>query len=158
MPRGKTLQNFEYLLLCMQIDQLRFNMAYRNAEVMRQSLGPQGAAIMARAPQKSIRYANIRLLVGTWNRIAVIASDFAPAQQRRFFKCHPILQTWKVLEPGITIIRNASKKTRAVTQPVHKDYAKDLENLAKVYHQWTLTKDGQEYRSEARQAVCADFG
>ena len=50
------------------------------------------------------------------------------------------------------------EKTDNVPELVTKDYAKDLEALAAEDTKWTKTTDGKEYQSEARQAVCADFG
>jgi hypothetical protein len=36
-------------------------------------------------------------------------------------------------------------------------YAKSLEDLAQVYEEWTKTEDGVNFRSDAEQAVCANF-
>jgi hypothetical protein len=148
------MTDFEYLQIVLQIAHLRANTRYRDAELMRRSLGKYGAAEMAKAAQTSAEYHNIRLLIATWNRISIFANHFSAAQLRKFFKCHPISLTWKVLEPGVTIIRNADK----VPEPVHKHYARELEELAAKYDKWTKTPDGKDYRSEAQQAVCADFG
>ncbi len=152
------MNNSEYLQLVMNVAHLRSNPKYKEAELMRRKLGADGAATMAKAPQSSEQYANVRLLIGTWNRIAVFAGEFSAAQKRRFFKCHPILLTWKVLKPGVEVIRSNLEQTEDVPEPVTKEYGKDLEAMAAEYEKWTKTADGREYRSEARQAVCADFG
>jgi hypothetical protein len=155
---GEAMKDFEYLQVVMNVAHLRSNPKYKEAELMRRKLGVHGAATMAKAPQGSEQYANIRLLIGTWNRISVFAGEFSAPQKRRFFKCHPVGLTWKVLAPGVEVIRTSFEKTDDVPEPVTKDYAKDLEALAAEYTKWTKTPDGKEYQSEARQAVCADFG
>jgi hypothetical protein len=144
----------EVLQVIIQIAQLRSNPTYRHAELRRRQLGPEGAAIMARAPQDSPDYAALRQLVGTWNRIAIFVEAFSGKQRQRFFHCHPIALTWKVLKPGIEVIRHAHD----VAEPVHKNYAWQLEDLAGKYEKWLKTADGKDYRTEAQQAVCADFG
>jgi len=149
------MNNFEYLQVVVNIAHLRSNAKYKEAELMRRKIG---SAVMAQSPQHSEEYANVRLLIGTWNRISVFAGEFSATQKRRFFKCHPINLTWKVLKPGVDVIRQGLDQTKDVPEPVSKEYGKDLEALAVEYVKWTKTADGREYQSEARQAVCADFG
>lgn len=140
--------------IIIQIAHLRANPAYRAAELRRRQLGPYGAATMAREEQDTPDYAAIRLLIGTWNRIAIFVEEFNDTQLGRFFRCHPIALTYKVLKPGIDVIRAATD----VPEPVDKRYAWALEDLAHKYDAWAMSPDGAEYRSEAQQAVCADFG
>jgi hypothetical protein len=152
---GETIMtDNDVLHVILQIAHLRSNPAYREAELMRRQLGPDGAEKMAKSPQDSPEYAAIRLLIGTWNRIAIFVEGFSQKQLRRFFRCHPVALTWKVLKPGVEVIRAAT----GVPEPVHRNYARQLEDLAGKYDKWIKSADGKEYRSEAQQAVCADFG
>jgi hypothetical protein len=144
----------EALQITIEIAHLRRHAAYRNAELRRRQLGDDGAEIMARSHQNSQDYADFRLLVGTWNRISLFVEEFSEKQLHRFFRCNPIALTWKVLEPGILVVRNEDD----VAEPAnHPKYAWALQDLAEKYDAW-IAKDGHEYRSEARQAACADFG
>lgn len=146
----------EMLMVIMQIANLRLHASYREAEARRRELGPKGAAIMASEPQTSPDYAALRLLVGTWNKIAIFVERFSDKQLKEFFRCHPIGQTWRVLEPGIDVIRDIK---RVVPEPVDpQNYARELEALAKEYDEWTKSPEGSDYRTIEQQAVCADFG
>ena len=142
------ITDIEMLLVIMEISHLRANVAYRAAEQRRRELGPNGAFIMANEPEVSPDYAALRLLVGTWNKIAIFVERFSDDQRREFFRCHPIGQTWRVLKPGIEVIRAA----------IHANYARQLEDLAIEYDAWTRSPEGADYKTEAQQAVCADFG
>jgi hypothetical protein len=148
------MNNQEALLVTIQVAHLRANPKYREAELMRRRLGPNGAQLMAKSKHDSDEYAAVRLLIGTWNRISIYADEFNQRQLNKFFRCHPIGLTWKVLEPGISVIRT----DKTAPEPVGPGYGKALEELAGKYNRWTKSANGKDYRSEEQQAICADFG
>ena len=66
---------------------LRLNPAYQTAEVRRRR---SEAVTMARAEQGSAELSDVLLLIGTWERIGILASDLSAPQRRQFFGCTPV--------------------------------------------------------------------
>jgi hypothetical protein len=134
----------EFLQLTLQLAQLRAGTEYQKAfRLVRRNRPEQ----MARADKNSEEYAAIRLLIGTWEGIAIIGNGFSAAQRKRFFRCHPVLLLWRLLEPAAKVIRSETDKR----------FAKEFEDLAMSYRVWTESKDGQEFRTAEQQAICARF-
>ena len=140
------MTDHEALHIIMRTTDLRLSAPYQAAEALRRG---SSAEAMARREESSAEHAGVRLLIGTWERISMFAQDFNEPQRRRFFKCHPVGMVWLALEPAVQIIR-----PRGYVDP---RFASEFQDLAERYRQWTETPDGQEYRTEAQQAVCALF-
>lgn len=140
------MTDHEALQIIMKVTDLRMSAAYQAAEALRRR---SRVETMARSDEHSIEHAAVRLLIGTWDRIAMFAQDFNESQRRRFFRCNPVRLIWRTLGPAIIIIRQSST--------VGPRFAKEFEELATRYDEWTLTQDGQEFRTEAEQNVCALF-
>jgi hypothetical protein len=140
------MTNHEALQIIMKVTDLRVSAPYQSADALRRR---SSAATMARSDQNSIEHAAVRLLIGTWDRIAMFVEDFNEQQRRRFFRCNPVGLVWLTLEPAVGIIRESGA--------VGPRFAKEFEELATRYQQWTQSPDGQEFRTEAQQTVCALF-
>jgi len=140
------MTDHEALQIIMKVIDLRASAPYQAAEAQRRR---SGAATMARMDQDSIEHAAVRLLIGTWDRIAMFVQDFDERQRNRFFRCNPVWLIWLTLEPAIRIIRESGT--------VGPRFAREFEELARRYQEWTRTPPGQEFRTEAEQAVCALF-
>jgi hypothetical protein len=133
----------EVLQVIMHANQLRSNTEYRNAFRLMQGNRPEK---MAAADKKSDEYAAIRILIGTWEAIAILASGFNAAQRKRFFKSHPVSLMWQSLEPAIKVIRSSEGAA----------FAQEFEALYKQYPQAT-GKPGTKaaYASGAPQGITA---
>jgi hypothetical protein len=140
------MTDHEALQIIIKTTDLRVSAPYQAAEALRRA---SSAEAMARMEENSREHAAIRLLIGTWERIAMFVEDLNEAQRRRFFKCHPVSMVWLALKPAVYAIRQSGH--------VGPRFATDFEKLAGQYEKWTQTADGQEYRTEAQQAVCALF-
>lgn len=140
------MTDHEALQIIMNTTELRISVPYQTADALRRA---SSAEAMARTAQTSNEYAAVRLLIGTWDRIAMFVQGFNERQRRRFFRCHPVLMVWLALAPAVQVIRQSGQ--------VGPRFAIEFENLAEQYRKWTETKDGQEYRTQAQQAVCALF-
>src|SRR5262249_16912747 len=80
---------------------------------------------------------------------AMFVQDFDERQRNRFFRCNPVWLIWLTLEPAIRIIRESGT--------VGPRFAREFEELARRYQEWTRTPPGQEFRTEAEQACGALF-
>jgi hypothetical protein len=138
------MNEFEFLQVSTQVTQLCSSTEYRKAFQMARRKRPEA---MAKADKDSEEYAAVRLLIGTWDRIALWDDAFSAKQRQQFFAHHPISLVWKCLEPATYVIRNDTDKR----------FAADFENLHKKYEKWTHTKDGQEFKSPTVQAIHALF-
>jgi hypothetical protein len=132
--------------IIMTTTKLRMTSTYQAAERMRRALG---ADRMAQMHEASREHAGVRLLIGTWERIAMFTQDFNERQFGRLFACHPVGLVWRALQPGVAVIRG--------TGLVDARYGGEFESLAKRYDDWTQTKEGAAFRTEAQQTVCALF-
>lgn len=141
------MTDHEAFQLGVQVTRLRLNPPYQAAELTRRRLG---AEAMAAANETSLEHAGVRLLIGTWDRIAIFVKELTEQQRRRFFECNPVLLMWRALEPAVRAIRNSGA--------VAPTFASEFEALAKQYEGWTQSADAQKFRSEAQQAICALFG
>ena len=140
------MTDHEALQIIMRTTELRMSAPYQAAEAMRQG---SSAESMARANHHSPQHGAIRLLIGSWERIAMFVADLNEGQRRRFFRCHPVLMAWTSLSPAVHAIRESGQ--------VGPRFAIEFEALAQQYQDWMGTNDGQEYRTGAQQAVCALF-
>lgn len=136
----------EFLQIAIKMTELRLNAEYQRAERLRQQIG---AEAMATSDPKSEGHAAIRLLIGTWVRIAIFSESFSKKQLYKFFRCTPVWLVWLSLKPAIVAIHASGV--------VGQRYGKELETLALVYYEWSQSKEGAEFRSEVDQAVCANF-
>lgn len=125
------------------VTQLRLNPPYQAAEAIRRRVG---SAAMAAAGSDSTDLAAVLLLIGTWERIAIVASGLSPAQRSKFFRCTPVKLMWDALRPAIDALGGAEK------------FAPEFEKLSATYASWLQRDDGKEFRSVERQIVCAMFG
>jgi hypothetical protein len=122
---------------------LRLNPAYQAAELQRRK---SDAATMADAAQGSIEYSYILLLIGTWERIGILAKDLSAPQRRQFFRCTPAGLMWEALRPAIEAIGG------------YQMIAPNFKELNDQYQAWLKSPDGAMFTTVARQTVCALFG
>jgi hypothetical protein len=139
------MNDFEALQVSMQVTQIITGTEYRNAFRLSQR---EGVEKLATAQRPSDEYAAIRLLIGTWERIAMACKDFNETQRQQFFRHHPIALYWRRLEPATSHIRRAT----------HEGFAVEFEALRNQYDEWTRGEDGREFRTFERQAISACFG
>ncbi len=116
---------------------------------------PGVIAAMA-ANKQADEYAGIRLVVGTWERIAALMQGLTDEHRHRIFRCTPVHLVWRLLEPAIEQIRKDGADVSS-TVPTPR-FAKGFEDLAGQYHSWSQSPDGQNFRTPAEQAICALFG
>lgn len=133
----------DYEAFANTVTQLRLNPPYQAAEMLRRQ---SGAAAMAAAGQPSADLAAVLLLIGTWERIAIIAKPLSKSQREVFFRCTPVSLMWNALEPAIVAIGGAAT------------FAPEFERLSQTYDTWLRSSNGQNFRSVERQTVCAMFG
>lgn len=142
------MNDFEALEVTIQTTQLRLNQGYQDAYKLIRGLGPDELARTARlAANDSGEHAAVRLLAGTWERIAIFVKDFNPEQRSRFFKCHPVALMWDRLQPAIQVIRNESGGA----------FAKEFEDLKQAYAGWAESAQGQGFSTAQQQVICALF-
>lgn len=127
---------------------LRSSPEYHAAEVLRRQIG---ADVMASSGPNTAEYAAVRLLVGTWETIAVrVRGD--EALKVPFYETNPVGHMWDALAPGIKIIRAKSFKGRGAVY-----YASQFGSLNRAYRRWLSTKPA-DYRTAALQGINAQFG
>jgi hypothetical protein len=136
----------EAFQLIVQVTQLRLNPQYQAAELTRRRLG---AAAMAAAAETSPERAGVRLLIGTWDKIAIFVKELSEQQRQRFFESNPVLLMWGALEPAIQTIRRGPA--------VASTFAEEFENLANQYRQWAASSAGQKFRTAEQQGVAVLF-
>jgi hypothetical protein len=128
-----------------QTVKLRTSPVYREAERLRHRTS---AASMAKAAQGSDKYEAVRLLIDTWNEIAVRArASGIPCNQ--LFEVTPVGLSWKNLGAAVMSLRDDGH--------VNEDYAGDFESLADEYDAWLKGPAGRRFRTEADQAIIAMF-
>lgn len=127
--------------------QLRLSPTYQAAELIRQQIG---ALEMAMYPQASVQYAGIRLMIGTWETIAirVLANNSLKVP---FYQNNPVNYMWVRLFPGIKFIRGGFRiRSRSF-------YASNFQKLNTVYMTW-LNAQPPMYRTAALEGINAQFG
>jgi hypothetical protein len=127
--------------------QMRLGPEYQAAEAIRQSLG---AAAMAMSSPSTPPYAGIRLMVGTWDAIALRVQGNDPLKVP-FYQNNPVGFMWLQLQPGIKVIRGEFKGR------AQRFYAMQFEHLNRAYMRW-LKKQPAAYRTAALQGINAQFG
>lgn len=138
------MKDFEFLQVTMQVTELCSSTEYRKSFQLSRRQGPEE---LAQADKDSEEYAAIRLLIGTWDRIAIFGEGFSAKQRQQFFRSHPVSLVWKCFEPAIQVIRRDTDER----------FAKPFENLNNQYEKWTTSKDGREFSTAQRQAIVALF-
>jgi hypothetical protein len=137
----------------LDILQLRMSPEYHAAEVMRRE---KGAARMASFPESSPEHAAVRLLIGTWEGIAIRVRA-NPELRVPFYVSNPVGHMWDALEPALEVIRagfvGSGKRGAAIRQL----YASNFRWLNRAYRTWLSDQD-PEYRSAALQGINAQFG
>lgn len=136
---------------------LRISPAYHAAEVMRRD---RGEVAMANSPEGSEAYAAIRLLIGTWEGIAIRVRANEPVKIP-FYKENPVGHMWNALEPAIAIIQKekievrVKGKTKIVT--FGKRYAGQFKLLNDAYMGW-LALQPADYQTAHLGGINAQFG
>lgn len=138
------MTDYEVLQVIMKIAELRSSTEYRKAYLL---VRPLTATQRGSADKNSAEYAAIRLLIGTWESIAIFTKEFNATQRYGFFRCHPVLLMWQFLEPSIAEGRKSFDAK----------FAMEFENLRKEYEAWIKTEDGKGFSTAQQQAICARF-
>jgi hypothetical protein len=138
------MNDFEFLQVTMQVTELCSSTEYRKAFQLSRRRGTEA---LAQADKDSEEHAAIRLLIGTWDRIAMFSESFSAKQRQQFFRSHPVSLVWNCFEPAIEVIRRSTDDR----------FAKTFENLHNQYEKWTTSKDGREFSTVQRQAIVALF-
>jgi hypothetical protein len=133
----------DYQAFATLVTGLRLNPAYQTAEARRRR---SDAATMARAEQDSTELSDVLLLIGTWERIGILARDLSAPQRRQFFGCTPVGLMWQSLNTAIESLGG------------YQTFAPNFKNLNDQYGAWLRSADGATFRSVTRQTVCAMFG
>jgi hypothetical protein len=134
-----------------EIHLLRSSVPYHAAEVLRrQTIG--GAAAMAAAGETTQEYAAVRLLVSTWETIALRVKGNT-ALKIPFCENNPVGHMWDALWPGIKIIRGNAFRTKAAGTY----YAREFQLLNGTYRRWLNTKPAS-YQTAALEGINAQFG
>jgi hypothetical protein len=123
---------------------LRRDSGYQAAELLRQQ---QGAEWMAEQPQDTQAYGAVRLLIGTWESIAMQVLAGCPPADGPFFDANPVGYMWDGLKDGIKVIRD----------DLGQQYASNFESLNKKYRNW-LKKQTATYQTGALDGINAQFG
>jgi len=143
--------------MVMHVTSLRSSKPYHDAvSRVHRARSTAGAVAAMASGKKSSDYSDVRLVIGTWERIALLLRESDQEQRRRLFHCVPVFLMWKLLEPAVEKIRESgADDTDGTPSP---SFAREFEDLAEEYRRWTQTDEGAEFRSPAGQAVCALFG
>jgi hypothetical protein len=132
----------DYEALVNVVTQLRLNPPYQAAEAMRRR---SGAAAMAAAPLGSAEQGAILLMIGTWERIALMAKALSASQRQMFYRSTPVSLMMNALKPAIDALGG--------TENLSPEFAQ----LNKSYDSFLKTSAGAQFRSGAAQAVTALF-
>lgn len=127
---------------------LRSSPEYHAAEVMRRQMT---AAVMASSPSTTEAYAAIRLLIGTWETIALRVRANDPLKVP-FYDTNPVGHMWDALKPAIVIIRGGFG-----SKAIGRFYAYEFRLLNAAYRRWLRGKPAS-YQTAALQGINAQFG
>jgi hypothetical protein len=133
----------EVLQISIHIDALRSGTEYRKAYLLLRRRGPAIATL----DKESDEYAAMRLLIGSWEQIAIFVQTFTASQRNKWFRCQPVSLMWEFLKTEIEEIRKSAGKK----------YAENFEILHDQHQAWIKTPDGKDYRTAAQQAICGKF-
>jgi hypothetical protein len=125
------------------IDKLRSGSEYRKAYLLIRRSRPD----ITKLDKESEEFAAIRLLVGTWDQIAIFVQGFSEKQRHKLFRCQPVSLMWEFLKTAIQEIRKS----------VGEKYAQNFETLFKQHQAWIKSADGKDYRTAEQQAICGRF-
>ncbi|MCK1521998.1 hypothetical protein [Bradyrhizobium sp. 17] len=121
---------------------MRSNPLYQHAEVRRRELGDVSA--MARAEQNTTEYAQIRLLINTWELISTLILQ---VKHKDFiFETTPVLYMLTELSDAIDIITEEFP-----------DYAANFRLVSKQQAEWLKFKD-ERYQTGEKSGMHALFG
>jgi hypothetical protein len=147
VAEGIPMNDYEALQVTAQVVQFRSGPEYRRAC---QSARHRTSADLANAAENSEDYAAIRLVISTWDQIAILTKGFSATQKHDFFKTQPITLVWNALQPAVSVIRDA--------KGLGPTFAKDFQDLYDEYYNWATTEpEGQSYHSSHHPAVHAMF-
>lgn len=93
-------------------------------------------------------YADLRIAIGIWERIATAVTCMG-AEQDKVFPCTPVGLMWEILEPAISSIRATEGSA---------NYASQFEALKGEYECWGRTESGRNFSTTSEQTICALFG
>jgi len=141
-PAIQAIQANQAALVLAQIHLLRQADAYQAAEERRREIGARNMALY---PADSEERKQIRIMINTWETIAVMAEGIGLPWEE-FYRTNPICHMWNELRPAITVFR--------ATQP---SYAAAFQRLFNNHNRWLRTQRAQ-YRSDACQGMNASFG
>ncbi|KRR18784.1 hypothetical protein [Bradyrhizobium retamae] len=131
--------------LLLGIQEMRSDSDYHAAEVLRRETDG-GAEAMAAAPSDSREHAAVRLLIVTWESIAVLMRGVRAKD--KIYEVTPICHMYEVLEPAIRYFRKETP-----------EYAANFEKLNVDYRAWLKKKKkGASYESAACGGMHARFG
>jgi len=100
------------------------------------------------AQQDTTEYAQLRLVIGVWERISqIVLKDCT--NKDVVYPCSPAGLMWDKLKPAIDVIKEVDKLPY---------YAFKFEEFKDAYEVWGNTEAGQKYSSIHDQAICALFG
>lgn len=133
--------------ITMHITNLRTGPEYQSAIRTIQRADPETIKGWAKS-QKTLEYAQLRLAVGIWERIAQIILQTDPDRDA-VYPCSPVGLMWELLEPAISVIQENEKLP---------NYACLFKDLFDDHACWTRTDAGEKYCSSSDQAICALFG
>lgn len=133
--------------IAMHITNLRAGPEYQAAIRKINPAGPDEIKRWADDPD-SPEYAQLRLVIGIWERIAQVVLP-CREDQDKLYPCSPVGLMWHKLEPAIRAIQ-----TNEGTQY----YAFKFEELKDDFQGWTKTPAGEKYESLTDQTICALFG
>lgn len=140
----------------LDILQLRMSPEYHAAEVLRRD---KTAKIMASFPESSPEHAAVRLLIGTWEGIAIRVRA-NEALKEPFYLENPVGHMWNALEPGIKVIREGfvGKGGFKARLKIRNLYASNFRWLNGAYDTWLDERGDPQYRTAALQGINAQFG
>src|SRR5947209_1778852 len=123
----------DVLQVTMHIDMLRSGSEYRKAYLLIRRSRPD----ITKLDKESDEFAAIRLLVSTWEQIAIFVQGFSEKQRHKLFRCHPVSLMWEFLKTAILEIRKS----------VGDKYAQNFETLYEQHQAWIKSSDGKDYRT-----------
>lgn len=127
------------------IETLRTNAEYHAAEVLRREF-TGGARAMATMPEGSAPRNAVRLLISTWESIAVLAAGLK--KRDKIFTVTPACHMWRELEPAVVELRAYAPR-----------YAQNFQDLDKAHRAWLKKqKMDAKYVSAVCDGLYARFG
>jgi hypothetical protein len=131
--------------LLLGFETLRSSPEYHAAEVLRRKT-PGGAGAMASAAESSAEHRAVRLLVSTWEGLAVLMDGVK--NRDKIFEVTPVCHMYRELQDAIETLRRRMP-----------GYGMHFENLFKEYEAWLeKKKKDAKYVTAACGGMHAKFG